>query len=150
MIECENYEDFQSGINIIKNKQIINNKAVYTFENINTDILIKNKKIEKTQEMKEKFYESFKDGFLVTLGFKVNCNYKDINNLHILLNQTLENETINFRDFNNNFHSISLLNLQTIIDELENNILNLYQKKWNSIEAIKTATTLEQLENIVW
>lgn len=150
MLECENYESFHSCYNIIKYKEIINNKVVFTFEDIPETTIIQNLKNKKLKLISNSFNEAFSLGCITTFGFKVNCKYRDITNLQILLRQTDINETINFRDYNNIFHAISYNDLNKICNEIDNYILGLYQKKWNLKEVIKNTITIEELELITW
>ena len=106
----------------------------------------------KKQEIKSEFTNQFSKGYQCSLGFKVDCKKEDIINLQgaYQLAKSKNLTTIDIRDYNNQIHSVTPDELNTIINELLEYHESLFQKKWNLENEIDSATTFDELFDIVW
>jgi hypothetical protein len=153
MIPCANYDIFNPEIMSIKKVDIINNEAVYTYnivraaKDMNKEFI--DSKESKEIEIKNEFNFSLDRGFITSLNIKVNANFKDIVILDSLL-KTTDSETIIFRDFNNEFISLSIEQITQILFEIRKNILLQQQKKWDLLEALKLCETIDTIKQIKW
>lgn len=115
------------------------------------DITIKKLKERKVSEVKSKFTdEQANRVFTCSLGFKVNNRRSggnfDKDNVQSLID--LGVTPIQFRDADNQFHSLTTEQLETLKNEMIQDGLGLYQQKWDLENTINNATTLEDLENL--
>ena len=81
-----------------------------------------------------------------SLGFSINADLRSQNNLRGLI--AVGVEPVNFMTADNSVKSLSIEQLNTLIEECALNGQNLYQQKWNYREQIENATTVEELNSI--
>ena len=81
-----------------------------------------------------------------SLGFSINADLRSQNNLRGLISVGLE--PVDFVDSENASHSLSIEQLNILLNECALNGQNLYQQKWNYREQIENATTVEELNSI--
>ena len=81
-----------------------------------------------------------------SLGFKVNADIRSQNNLKGLI--SVNADTVNFIDYNNEIHKLTQKDLNTLLIECSKNSENLYTQKWAYVEKIKACKTLKELEKI--
>lgn len=81
-----------------------------------------------------------------SLGFSINADLRSQNNLRGLISVGLE--PVDFVDSENASHSLSIKQLNTLLNECALNGQNLYQQKWNYREQIENASTVEELNSI--
>ena len=81
-----------------------------------------------------------------SLGFTINADLRSQNNLRGLI--AVGVEPVNFVTADNSVKSLSIEQLNTLIEECSLNGQNLYQQKWNYREQIENATTVEELNSI--
>ena len=103
--------------------------------------------------VKDWFSESFEKGFTCpSSGIKMDCRREDLYNLTNLRDyMTTNNQTnVTIRDLNNNFHNITMEQLNFLITSLIGYGLWLYQHKWELEEIIKSKTSINEIEQIIW
>lgn len=81
-----------------------------------------------------------------SLGFSINADLRSQNNLRGLIAVGLE--PVNFVTADNSVKSLSIEQLNILLNECTLNGQNLYQQKWNYREQIENATTVEELNSI--
>ena len=87
------------------------------------------------------------DVFVISsLGFKVNADLRSQSNIKGLI--TVNADTVNFVDYNNEIHKLTQKDLNTLLIECSKNGENLYTQKWAYAEKIKACKTIEELEKI--
>lgn len=87
------------------------------------------------------------DMFVISsLGFKINADIRSQNNLKGLI--SVNADTVNFVDYNNEIHKLKSSDLNTLLIECSKNGENLYKQKWAYAEKIKACKTIAELEKI--
>lgn len=81
--------------------------------------------------------------FTSSLGFRCNGDRRSLENMRALY-ETSDN-SISYRDLDNENHSISKDELSTLINELQKNMLSLYDQKWEMMSKLKSIETFEEL-----
>ena len=81
-----------------------------------------------------------------SLGISINADLRSQNNLRGLI--AVGVEPVNFMTADNSVKSLSIEQLNTLIEECSLNGQNLYQQKWNYREQIENATTVEKINSI--
>ena len=81
-----------------------------------------------------------------SLGFSINADLRSQNNLRGLISVGLE--PVEFLDSENVSHSLSIEQLNTLLNECALNGQNLYLQKWQYREQIEQAQTVEELNKI--
>ena len=110
-------------------------------------------KAEKEQELASVAgqYDQYKcDSMYVTssLGFKVNADIRSQTNMQGLIDVLDDTATTLYKDYDNNFQTVTKANLETMKAEALQNGQNLYQQKWKFQSAIDACTTIEELNAI--
>ena len=104
---------------------------------------------EKLAELEAAFDTASREAHCTSsVGFEINADETADRNIRGLLVVTKENETVQFRAYDNTFHDVTLNDLQTMLEDIVNNGNALYQKKWQMEAQIKAAETVEDLEAI--
>lgn len=105
---------------------------------------------EKKEELKTKFSTASSDAHCTSsLGFEINADETANRDIRGLIDTTEDGEVTLFRDYDNQFHEVSLDNLKVMLKEVIQNAKMLYQKKWSFEQQITSCTTIEELENII-
>lgn len=90
--------------------------------------------------------------FISSLGFKANGDRRTANNIANLINMfdiaSGEKGTVSYRDYDNVDHELNKEQLATLLAEHIGNGNALYSQKWTKKEAIKNASTLDDLAAI--
>ena len=81
-----------------------------------------------------------------SLGFSINADLRSQNNLRGLI--AVGVEPVNFMTADNSVKSLSIEQLNILLNECALNGQNLYQQKWNYRGQIENATTVEELNSI--
>ena len=81
-----------------------------------------------------------------SLGFSINADLRSQNNLRGLI--SVGTEPVNFVTADNSVKSLSLEQLNTLLNECALNSQNLYLQKWSYKSQIENATTKEELDAI--
>lgn len=93
-------------------------------------------------------------GCNVSLGFVMDSRREDIDNLVRLRDRMLEtgttSTTVQIRDKDNQFHTVTVSELATIVGELVDFGLGLYNRKWQAEQSIDACTTVADVEAITW
>lgn len=102
------------------------------------------------KDISDKFSASEKTAFIKSsYGFFINANEtanRDIDGLIKRMKvKSIESEL--FRDYNNNFHNLTLEQLETLQLEIIENAQSLYKQKWNFMNYVETVDNLEDLLN---
>jgi len=108
-------------------------------------------KLERMDEILIKFDElMFQGTFTSSLGFEADNRRgggkDDKDNIQSLID--LGNEPVYFRDSNDNFHQLTIEQLQTLKQEMIQDGLGKYQWKWNKEAEVMGASSIEDLNNI--
>ena len=103
-----------------------------------------------------------RDGFLLaplnghttTSGIKMDAQREDIDNLTRLRDRLLEtgttSTTTTIRDYNNQFHTVTVAQLSEIVGELVDFGLGLYARKWELEQALAAAASERDVLAVVW
>lgn len=83
-----------------------------------------------------------------SLGFSINTDLRSQNNIRGLISVGLE--PVDFIDSENTSHSLSIEQLNTLLNECALNSQNLYLQKWSYKSQIEQAKTVEELNKIVF
>lgn len=87
------------------------------------------------------------DMFIISsLGFKINADLRSQNNIRGLI--SVNADTVNFVDYNNEVHELTPSDLNTLLIECSKNGENLYKQKWAYADKIKSCDTVEELDLI--
>lgn len=81
-----------------------------------------------------------------SLGFTINADLRSQNNLRGLI--AVGVEPVNFVTADNSVKSLTLEQLNTLLNECAQNVQHLYLLKWRYREQIKQAQTVDELNNI--
>lgn len=112
------------------------------------------------EELKQNQKRSIKEAFLLapsqgmtcSLGHKVNSTREDKDNMKELLDYCtrLSIGSITIRLYDNSFISVTTADLISIINEIQEFGLGLYQRKWAKEAAIDAAATENEVTAITW
>ncbi len=93
-------------------------------------------------------------GCVVTGGFVMDAKREDIDNLTRLRDRMLEtgttSTTVQIRDKANQFHTLTVAELSTVVGEMVDFGLGLYSHKWQREQDIDACATIEEVEAVTW
>jgi len=91
-----------------------------------------------------------KSVILSSLGFDIDADHKAKDNVASLIEYMQNNEITEeeFRDAHNDFHPVTVANLETIKAEIIEAGLSYYKAKWAKEKAIKAAKTSKEVEAV--
>lgn len=106
----------------------------------------KQQKLAQLKQESEKFsaYECETMFVVSSIGFKINADHKSQDNIRGLI--ALDTPTA-FKDFDNQFHQVSVDDLNTLLNECYANGASLYQQKFNMELEISQLQTVEEVDN---
>lgn len=106
----------------------------------------KQQKLAQLKQESEKFsaYECETMFVVSSIGFKINADHKSQDNIRGLI--ALDTPTA-FKDFDNQFHQVSVDDLNTLLNECYTNGASLYQQKFNMELEISQLQTVEEVDN---
>ena len=109
-------------------------------------------KTKRKQYIKQKFMESFNNGYTCFNGITMDCKLEDIDKLDkgYRLAQKLNQTEMLIRDFYNQEHILQLSEVDQMLTELGINYQQQWQKKINLQKQINEATTIDEVMNIDW
>lgn len=109
-------------------------------------------KIRQKATIKDSFLLAPSQGMTSSLGHKVNSTREDKDNMKELLDYCtrLSIGSITIRLYDNSFASVTTADLITIINEIQEFGLGLYQRKWAKEAAIDAAATEDEITAITW
>lgn len=117
------------------------------------DLLATAKAVQKGR-IRHSFDRAPERGFTVAAGYRMDVKRDDIDNLTRLRDRLLEtgttSTTTQIRDADNQFHTLTVAQLTALVGELVDFGLGLFSKKWQREQAIDAATTVKDVEAIVW
>lgn len=117
------------------------------------DLLATAKQVQKSR-IRVAFERAPEAGREVSGGFVMDCKREDIDNLARLRDRMLEtattSDTVQIRDKSNQFHTVTVGELATIVGEMVDFGLGLYNHKWQREQEIEAATSVEAVEAINW
>lgn len=125
---------------------------------IDNDITIEDYKQYKTNLILSSFENEFENGHFMSasLGIEVDCrrsnSKNDKQNVEGLIsNMSRKSKTpINYVGYSEIKTGITKTQLETLVAEMEDHVLGLYEKKWVLQTQIENATTIDDLNNIIW
>ena len=79
-----------------------------------------------------------------SLGFRVNADRRSLQNVDNLIK--IGQDTV-FKDYDNQFHSVTVQDLETLSMEISINGSNLYNQKFQMQMTVMNFTTIQELEN---
>lgn len=106
----------------------------------------------KNQEIKNTLAQLREEGFITSLGFKIDITKEHFDLFKdgkLLLEETGATET-EVRDFDNEFHSLTKTEFNDMILEAGVYISNLVKNKWILNKLVTEAQTKEEIQNIYW
>ena len=106
----------------------------------------KQQKLSQLKQESEKYsaYECETMFVVSSLGFKINADHKSQDNIRGLI---ALNAPTAFKDFDNQFHQVSVDDLNTLLDECYANGANLYQQKFKMELEISQLQNVEEIDN---
>ena len=106
----------------------------------------KQDKLAELSMIANKFEQNKCDSMFVvsSLGYRVNADRRSLQNVENLIR--IGQETI-FKDYDNQFRSVTIQDLETLALEISINGSNLYNQKFRMQNAVLNASTKEELEN---
>lgn len=107
---------------------------------------LKNEKQQEISNYANRFEHNKCDEMFITssLGFRVNADRRSLQNVENLIR--IGQSTV-FKDYDNQFHSITVQDLETLAMEISVNGSNLYNQKFQMQMAVMNFTTIQELEN---
>ena len=112
---------------------------------------LKSDKLEELSRITSKFDNQLVNNEMIvksSLGFSINADLRSQNNIRGLISVGVE--PVNFVDSENVSHSLSIEQLNTLLNECALNSQNLYLQKWSYKSQIEQAKTVEELNKIVF
>lgn len=106
----------------------------------------KQQKLAQLKQESEKYsaYECETMFVVSSIGFKINADHKSQDNIRGLI---ALNAPTAFKDFDNQFHQVSVDDLNTLLAECYANGASLYQQKFNMELEISQLQTVEEVDN---
>ena len=126
----------------------------YVFADEHTDELLEKAKAEKLQELSNvaDCYAQYKcpiDMYIVSsTGFKVDADVCSQTNMQGLILMLGEGESCQYKDFNNEFQTVTREQLATMVGEAKQNGLNLYNQKFTLEAKINACTSIDEINAI--
>lgn len=106
----------------------------------------KNEILNKLKSEFEKYNQRVNDSFLLSsLGFKINSDPRSLENVSALINI---GKDVEFIDYNNEIHNLSVSELQILLLEIQKNICNLYKQKNILKQNILNCSSVSELSEI--
>jgi len=109
-------------------------------------------KRKKKQEIKQAFLDTLSNGYITSIGIKIDSKLSDLQNLEIGLSYAkLKNlSTIQLRDYYNKLHSVDISTFEQIITELKQFIIDCLEKKWKLQKEVDDSNDIESIKSIKW
>lgn len=137
-------------------KEIVELDGKYVFADEHTDELLEKAKADKLAELSAytgKFDQFKCDEMYVTSsigGYKFNADIRSQTNMQGLIDVFDEGTTTLYKDYDNEFRTMTKTDLATLKSECLQNGQYLYQQKWAYREKINACTTKEELAAITF
>lgn len=106
----------------------------------------KNDLLDRISAYADRFENNKCDEMFITssLGFRANADRRSLQNVDNLIK--IRQDTV-FKDYDNQFHSVTVQDLETLSMEISINGSNLYNQKFQMQMTVMNFTTMEQIEN---
>ena len=78
-----------------------------------------------------------------SLGFKINADISSQKNLEVLIR--IGQPTYKFKDYDNNYQSVTLDNLNTMLTECAINSANLYSTRFSYCDILKASDSMDEI-----
>ncbi len=107
----------------------------------------------KKSELTTAFRTQLSQGYVCpTSNIKMNATLEDIDKLQkgYDLEVKLGSSKMTIRDYNNDYHTLSLQDVETMLTELGQNYKNQLAKLWKLKDEVEVATSVEELDAISW
>lgn len=134
----------------------------FDFDSLSWKLDLSKFKEQKNEKIKQDYEKTLTEGVQCKIGFRVNCEPKDIANWTASLQMIREAselgipmETIQVRDFDNVTHELTISEFKQMCIEIGMYYQSLFNKKWdlqNQISSVDSneVDAIEQLDKIVW
>ena len=100
-------------------------------------------------EVEEKFNEINRNTSLISsLGFEINADETALRNINGLLDVLKDDETREFRLWNNEFKELGKKELNVLKNEIIINGQYLYKQKWDMLSYIEKCNTIQELKDL--
>jgi len=126
----------------------------YNYKFINNDFVLNIDKVlqeaikDKIKNFTKEFNNKLLAGYKCSNKIKMNATYKDINNLKMaLLNNSSK---VIVRDYDNNNHTLDILNVKEMVNELGSNYQKHLNKLWELKDKSNKIKDLDELDSLVW
>lgn len=135
-------------------KEIVELDGKFVFADEHADELLENAKADKLAELSSvaHSYAQYKcpiDMYITSsTGFKVDADVCSQTNMQGLILMLQPEQTCQYKDFNNEFQTVSREQLETMVGECKQNGLSLYNQKFKFEAQINACTSLEELDAI--
>ena len=151
-VHYEDYPTVNEFQRVEENKiRLIDGVYIITYSIVDDNLeRVKSIKKERITNSFDEIYNSKNLKLTSSLGFEINANSvanTNIDGLIKVLKKT-GTESVWFRDFNNELHSVSLEDLETMQMEIIMNGQTLYAKKWELETIIDNCSSVEELLKI--
>lgn len=83
-----------------------------------------------------------------SLGFKINADFSSQKNLDALIR--ISQPVEKFKDYENNYHSVTVDNLNTMLTECARNGTNLYATRFRYCDALKISNSMDEIMAITF
>lgn len=123
-----------------------NNQIVKTYSVI--DIGLDKFKERKNQEFKNIYFQLSNEGFITSLGIKLDCRESD--KINWLVASTDDTKKTRVKDYNNVIHETTITQFDNMYNELKNYYDKLLNNKWILNTAVDTSTSYEEVNNLYW
>ena len=115
-------------------------------------------KSDAVERISKSFNDNLGNGFFdsTVLGIKVDCRRSgtknDLQNVQGLISYMQRNsvDMTNYVGYNTIRAGVTVLDLSSLVNEMTDYALSLYQKKWNLLAQIDIATTIQGVKEVVW
>lgn len=135
-------------------KEIVELDGKFVFADEHTDELLEKAKAEKLAELSSVAdnYAQYKCPIEMYItsstGFKVDADVRSQTNMQGLILTLQPGQTCQYKDFNNEFQTVSREQLETMVGECKQNGLSLYNQKFKLEAQINACTSQEELDAI--
>lgn len=131
------------------NKVVVEGKAAYQIVTEPEPSLDELKTIKLEQLVQTQLEAEANAHILSTVGFEIDANDRANRDISGLLVTTKETDTVQFCDYHNELHPVTLSQLKVMQAEIIQNAQYIYAQKWVYRDAITSAATKDELEAIV-
>lgn len=105
-----------------------------------------------SSRLRDSFIQASLNGYMTTSGIKMDAKRDDIDNLTRLRDRLAETGTdsTTIRDYDNQFHTVTIAELSEIVGELVDFGLGLFARKWELELELAATETEEEILAVRW